>query len=312
MVSGTSGASAPFWSPDGESLAFFAKGLLMRIDLKSATATVICEAPSGIGGAWGEGGLIVLATARGIERSVQGTNRCDLIFPVESGTRFESPSLLGDGRTVLFQRLRLTTAELNQAFTWRANLLLGDLEARTITDLHAGGFSPTFVPPNRVVYALPSGSETPIVYQTLSRDRTRLEGSPVPIAGSVRDADLQFSYSASANGSLIYLPTRGDREKLLVDRRGEVIDTIHQLGSWTHRLARRHRWVALAARFDLSLYDIDRRVSTPLVRRDSGLFVADPVWSPDDASLAFGRCRWGRSRSSRPRSPRCRTIAVTA
>jgi len=24
------------------------------------------------------------------------------------------------------------------------------------------------------------------------------------------------------------------------------------------------------------------------------MFVADPVWSPDDAALAFGRCRWGR------------------
>ena len=262
LVPGTSGASAPFWSPDGGSIAFFANGRLMRLDLQSATATVVCEARSGLGGAWGQGDLIVLATARGIERSVPGATRCDLVFPVDSGARFESPSLLGDGRTVLFERLQLLTAAGNRSAGWRARILLGDLEAGTTTDLRTGGLSPTFVAPNRVVYVLPSGAEMPVVKQTLSRDHSRLEGTPVPISGSVRDTDLQYSYSASADGSLIYLPSRGDPDKLLVDRRGEIIDTVRQARGWTHRVARRHPWVALAASFDLWLYDLDRRVST--------------------------------------------------
>ncbi|MGE0442101.1 MAG: protein kinase [Gemmatimonadales bacterium] len=294
LVPGTSGASSPFWSPDGTSIGFFAGGRLLRLDLASATATVLCEARSGIGGAWGEGDVIVVATGRGIERAVPGTGRCDLVVPVDSGARFESPSVLGDGRTVLFQRLRILTADANPSFRWRATLLLGDLETGTTTEIQNGGFSPTFVPPNRVLYVLPSGAESPVVVQTLSRDRSRLEGTPVAVAGSARNTDLQFSYSASANGSLIYLPTRGDPEKLLVDRRGGIIDTIRQADSWTHRVARRHRWVAMAAAYDLWLYDLARSASTPLVRGDSGLFVADPIWSPDDAALAFGRCRWAR------------------
>ena len=42
-IEGTDGASYPFWSPDGNSIGFFAAGKLKRIDLSGGGARVQCQ-----------------------------------------------------------------------------------------------------------------------------------------------------------------------------------------------------------------------------------------------------------------------------
>jgi Tol biopolymer transport system component len=61
VLSGTEGASYPFWSPDGRKVGFFSSGRLRKIDASGGVSTAICDAPSGRGGAWGEDGRIVFA-----------------------------------------------------------------------------------------------------------------------------------------------------------------------------------------------------------------------------------------------------------
>jgi eukaryotic-like serine/threonine-protein kinase len=57
---GTEGAMMPFWSPDGQSIAFFAQLRLRRIDLSGGVVETICEAGSEPrGGSWGRDGTIV-------------------------------------------------------------------------------------------------------------------------------------------------------------------------------------------------------------------------------------------------------------
>src|SRR5204862_2709198 len=65
---GTDGARSLFWSPDGRSLAFFARGKLQRIDVEGAESAVpICDVRPGIGyaGSWGADGRIVFASVQG-------------------------------------------------------------------------------------------------------------------------------------------------------------------------------------------------------------------------------------------------------
>jgi Tol biopolymer transport system component len=49
---GTEGGYNPFFSPDGQSVAFGAGGKLRRVSVKGSEATVICDAPSLRGGSW--------------------------------------------------------------------------------------------------------------------------------------------------------------------------------------------------------------------------------------------------------------------
>ena len=58
-LNGTQGAATPFFSPDGEWLAFSAAGELKKILVNGGTAMRICEAPDMRGGSWGDDGNIV-------------------------------------------------------------------------------------------------------------------------------------------------------------------------------------------------------------------------------------------------------------
>ena len=58
-IPGTEGAEAPFFSPDGEWVGFFAAGKLKKVSLAAGNVVTICDAPAGRGGSWGDNGVIV-------------------------------------------------------------------------------------------------------------------------------------------------------------------------------------------------------------------------------------------------------------
>jgi eukaryotic-like serine/threonine-protein kinase len=59
VIEGTDGAKQPFWSPDGMSIAFFARGKLKKVAVAGGVPVEICDAPDGKGGAWSPSGTIV-------------------------------------------------------------------------------------------------------------------------------------------------------------------------------------------------------------------------------------------------------------
>jgi Tol biopolymer transport system component len=89
----------------------------------------------------------------------------------------------------------------------------------------------------------------------------------------------------------------GDPRKLLVDRRGTVLDTLGVEGTFTHRISHDGTRVALGTPTQLWVHDLTRRVAT---RIGSGTVAA---WSPADTALLI---TLGRD----PRRPRARPCAV--
>ena len=61
LVDDTEGAYAPFFSPDGEWVAFFANGKLLRVSFAGGEPIEIADAPRPNGGAWGENDSIIFA-----------------------------------------------------------------------------------------------------------------------------------------------------------------------------------------------------------------------------------------------------------
>src|SRR5262249_33212087 len=102
---GTDGATYPFWSPDGGSVAFFADSKLKRIDIVGGAPQVLADASAGRGGAWGWEGTIVFAPSRtGPLLKVSATRG----EPV-AATRLETgqvshrfPQFLPDGRHFIY------------------------------------------------------------------------------------------------------------------------------------------------------------------------------------------------------------------
>jgi eukaryotic-like serine/threonine-protein kinase len=61
LLTGTEGASFPFWSPEGGSIGFFADGKLKRLDINSQAVQTLADAPVPRGGAWQADGTILFA-----------------------------------------------------------------------------------------------------------------------------------------------------------------------------------------------------------------------------------------------------------
>jgi hypothetical protein len=59
LITGTDGARQPFWSPDSRTLAYFARGRLMKVAVDGGSPVQVCAAPDGRGGTWGSQGVIV-------------------------------------------------------------------------------------------------------------------------------------------------------------------------------------------------------------------------------------------------------------
>ena len=106
-VAGTTGAAAPFFSPDGRWVGFFADGRLKKAPVGGGTPLDVCEASHAFGASWGEDDNIVFAaTSRGGLARVPaagGTPEPLTHLDLAAGeVRHLWPEVLPGGQTVLF------------------------------------------------------------------------------------------------------------------------------------------------------------------------------------------------------------------
>ena len=74
-VAGTDGSDTPFFSPDGQWLAFFAGGKLRKVSVNGGAAVTLSEAANGHSLTWGSQGMIVFETGAGPLRGNFGRGR---------------------------------------------------------------------------------------------------------------------------------------------------------------------------------------------------------------------------------------------
>jgi Tol biopolymer transport system component len=61
LMQNTRGATRPFWSPDGRSLAYFAGDGLYRVEVSGADPRLLAKGTESRGGSWGRDGTLLLA-----------------------------------------------------------------------------------------------------------------------------------------------------------------------------------------------------------------------------------------------------------
>jgi len=295
-ISGTEGASGPFFSPSGEWIGYFdpAARKLMKISLRGGAPSIICETtPAGDRGAsWGSddsivftpsysSGLYMVSAAGGKPQAITTLD----LEKKEKTHRF--PQILPDDKTALFT---IGTSELTSFDD--ASIGIVSFETGKRETLIEGGSNARYAPSGHIVYA-GAGSLMAVPF-----DLKRLEvtGAPVRILDGVVTSDMagvaHFSFSRS--GSLIYVtggPEIYFTKLVWIDRKGEI-----QSLPATPKIFRRVDCSPDGKRFalevsganqDIWIYEIEREILTRLksAAGDSQF----PIWTPDSKRVTYAQ-----------------------
>jgi serine/threonine-protein kinase len=218
-------AIQPAFSPDGQSILFWADGALKRMAVTGGVPVLVCEAtPAPFGVSWGPDGILFLQPGRGIMRvSPNGGTPTPLLSLTEVDGLATRAHLLPDGDTLLFTLARGISTSSN---SWdRAQIVIHSLRSGQRRTLIEGGSDARFVPTGHIVYSV----EGTVMAVPFDVGKLQVTGGPVPIVEGVRrtapsvGGEAQFVFSAS--GTLVYLPgpaRTGKDDLFLYDRKGDL------------------------------------------------------------------------------------------
>lgn len=294
---GTDGASYPFWSPDGQSLGFFAERKLKRIDLAGATPVTLADAEVGRGGSWSPSGVIVFAPGlfTGLMQvpAAGGAAKAATATADTGNGGHRAPYFLPDGDRFVF--LARSTSEGKQG------LYLGSLKGGKARFLVSTNSTAIAVRPGYLLYQ----QDRQLRVQRFSLESAEVQGEAIPFNGAEVGFDplnLQGRVAASETGVLALLPpeTLGTSGPVWLDAKGKVIGPLTARAvNATSTLSPDETRAATAISnlgtggVDIWIHDVARGVESQVTQ--AGGRNRTPVWSPDGKQLAFIAYRDGRA-----------------
>ena len=305
-VPGTEGASAPFWSPDSQVVAFFVEGALktwkVSVDDSGDPAgapQVLCVAGhQGGGGTWNREGVILFAPdlASGLYRvpATGGKPQPALALDGSSGlVSYRWPQYLPDGKHFLFYGLA-TSLE-------KTGVYVGSTDSSRTQWLFPCQTNAVYSPDanNRSVKSgyLLFIDKRDLMARPFNPSTLQTMGDPVRFAtdiGGVESLALA-PLSVSDSAVLVYeTMNRPTRQLVWMDRTGKQLSKEAEPGNWgPPRISPDGGRVAVgkfnsdakSPRTDLWIIDEDGS-QRQITREDNGSSFS-PVWSPDGSRIAF-------------------------
>jgi Tol biopolymer transport system component len=287
-LAGTDDASLPFWSPDGKSIGFFAKGKLNRIDANGGPVLALADATAARGGSWSSQGLIVFAPdtigfLRKVSAAGGAVSDAGKLNRGEPSQRW--PWFLPDGKHFLF------AAGLSAVS--RKAIRLGSLDSTESTKLLDADSEVIY----SAGYLLFLRGDT-LMAQPFDTRNLRLSGEALPVVEHLQSGQLSSlgAFSASVSGLLAYAAGSAQFELGWFDREGNRISSLGaaaQFNRLNFSPDRKNVAVSITtgSNTNIWLYDVARG----LPRR----FTFDPateleaVWSPDGRTIVFDSDRKG-------------------
>jgi len=205
----TAGVGFPTFSPDGQSLAYYAAdaagSALKRIGAAGGTALTICRAngpPNSL--IWDNAGITFTETGRGILRVAASGGTPAVIVATKPAEIPIGGQLLPDGEHVLFA-VALTSglASFATVERWsRAPLLVQSIRTGERKVLLEGAADPRYIATGHIVYAV-GGVLFAAPFDTR---RLTITGTPTPVLEGVARIGNAVSFDVSPRGTLVYMP----------------------------------------------------------------------------------------------------------
>ena len=220
-LSGTEGASTfspPAWSPDGDSIAFFAAGQLKTVSASGGTPLALADAASGYGVTWNRDDTLVFAPdpQSGLFRiSARGGTPTPVtqLAPGDYGHLF--PQFLPDGRHFLY---------LVRAASPRKGVYVGATDSPLEKFVRSAREKALYAPPGHLLFL----QEGALMAQPFDVGTFEVSGEPLPVSASVAYvSNGRASFDVSPTGTLAYRVSgmHAGSRPILVDRTGATVAT---------------------------------------------------------------------------------------
>jgi Tol biopolymer transport system component len=288
---GTEGAASPFFSPDGQWIAFFASGKLRKVSVSGGAVVDLCDALTGRGGTWIGDQTIVFSPAASRQTPlmrVPAAGGAPAVFGVLSSgaTTQRWPQLLPGGAGVL------ATENATPAGQDAANLIVIPSQGGPGKVVVRGGYFGRYLPSGHLLY-VQSGTVFGIRF-----DLTRLEtvGQALPVlegvSSSTSTGGAQLAFSP--DGTLLFLPgtagSQAERPLDWVSRDGKTSVLRAAKSGWNNaRFSPDGQKAALditdGQQRDVWVYEWARDTLTQLTF--GGSADSRPVWTPDGRRIVF-------------------------
>jgi Tol biopolymer transport system component len=291
-VPGTENATQPFFSPDGQSVGFFAEGKMRKVSLRGGPTVLLGEAPVPHGASWAADDTIIFAPnfGSGLFRIPAAGGAPQILTKPnqkEQEISHRWPQVLPGGKGVLF------TIQVGSGSSYDdARIAVLSLETDKWRTLLTGGSYARYVPSGHIVYAR-AGSLMAVPFD-LSRMEVR--GAPVPVQEGVVTTALtsgSAEYDVTASGMLAYVPGNAKapvRSLVWVDRTGgaKILPAPERVyGSPRVSPDGKQLAVQINDNGDLAIwiYEFARNTLTRLTFAPG--ISSSPVWTPDGRRVIY-------------------------
>ena len=304
-IPGTEGAASfPFFSPDGQSVGFFADGKLKRVSLNGGPQLTLCEAGTAqLGGSWNSQDEIVFSALRPGSRgpslyrvsALGGEPQIVATLDPEKGeVSYTCPKFLPGGKAAFFDVHR--PKHPNQ-------IRVLSLETGEQKVLVNKGINAYYAPTGHLVYQRRGA----LLAAPFDLARLEVTGNAVPVMEGIRGVD----YAIAENGTLVFLrgpEVRPTSSLVWVDRKGteQMVRVIEEKEGYLHpRISPDGKRIAIAIYkasqgTQVWIYDVEDDSFRRLTYEGKNNVI--PVWTPDGQWITFRSNRDGQLNLYRTRA----------
>jgi Tol biopolymer transport system component len=292
LLQGTEGADQPFFSSDGQWIAFFAGGELKKVPVQGGTSITLASVRNPRGGSWGEDGAIVaaLANTSGLSRVPGDGGAPQPLTTLQNGELTHRwPQVLPGNAAVLF------TAHSGTINTYEnASIDVITRAGGVRKSVWRGGYHGRFIPTDGRRGHLVFVHRGVLHAVRFDADRLEVEGTPVPLvqdlASDPESAAGRFDFSRS--GMFAFRTGVGVQAWTVgrLDSDAKIAPLFSKPAMYySPRFSPDGRRLAVAIDsgkgMDIVVHDFERDTTSPVTFNAETN--ADPVWTSDGAHFVF-------------------------
>jgi DNA-binding winged helix-turn-helix (wHTH) protein/Tol biopolymer transport system component len=276
-IEGTEGSNRPFWSPDSQSIGFFAGGRLKRVAASGGPVQTLASTVglTVSGGTWGTDDIILFASFRSGINSVPASGGevgpMTALDPLARDTAHRWPQFLPDGRRFIFS---IYSEDPERTGTYISEV--GSTEWSRVTPSPGG----VYAPPEYILFV----NDRVLMAQAFDLGSRRTIGAAVPVASDVfpPTPTSGATISASSGGLLSFGGRSAETQLVWFTRSGQALGTI-KTSTTLHNpsLSSDGRYLLAGSGTDVWLTDLQSETTTRVVPGNT------PLLSPDAAQIAF-------------------------